>query len=218
MFEGQARQHGPRRQYRVPAGPHRRKSVGVGRLHLDRQQCVAAPRRAPALPGNPEPHRLYRISGGTSQLRISKIVNGAETILKWVQVPMATLNAPFHLVGSVVGSTLTLTLTGGAPISVNDTTYTTGSIGVLVNTGPAGTHSADTFCASSAPRRAPDCRRPDRGISRQRGRCGDDASRTGDAACARRGLPPAAAASPRPASGARCRCPIGSDGVDRDAI
>jgi hypothetical protein len=92
-------------------------------------------------------YRLYRISGGTSQLRISKIINGAETILKWVQVPMATLNTPFHLVGSVVGSTLTLTLTGVAPISVNDTTYTTGSIGVLVNTGPAGTHSADNFCA-----------------------------------------------------------------------
>jgi hypothetical protein len=37
-------------------------------------------------------YRLYRISGGSSQLRISKIVNGAETILKSVQVPMATLN------------------------------------------------------------------------------------------------------------------------------
>jgi hypothetical protein len=27
-------------------------------------------------------YRLYRISGGSSQLRISKLVNGAETILK----------------------------------------------------------------------------------------------------------------------------------------
>ena len=92
-------------------------------------------------------YRLYRISGGSNQLRISKIVNGAETILKSVQVPMATVNTPFHLVGSVVGTTLTLTLTGVAPISVVDSTFATGSIGVLVNTGPTATHSADTFCA-----------------------------------------------------------------------
>jgi len=92
-------------------------------------------------------YRLYRISGGSSQLRISKIVNGTETILKSVQVPMAPLNTPFHLVGSASGTTLTLTLTGVPPISVVDSTYQTGSIGVLVNTGPTATHSADTFCA-----------------------------------------------------------------------
>ena len=91
-------------------------------------------------------YRLYRISGGSSQLRISKLINGAETILKSVQVPMAPVGAPFHLVGSVVGQTLTLTM-GSTTISVNDTKYATGTIGVLVNTGPAATHSADNFCA-----------------------------------------------------------------------
>ena len=50
---------------------------------------------------------------GTSQLRISKpLVNGAETVLNSVQVPMATVNTPFHLVGSVVGTTLTLNVDG----------------------------------------------------------------------------------------------------------
>jgi hypothetical protein len=91
-------------------------------------------------------YRLYRISGGSSQLRISKLINGAETILKSIQVPMAAVGTPFHLVGSVVGSTLTLTA-GGTTISVTDTKYTTGTIGVLVNTGPTATHSADNFCA-----------------------------------------------------------------------
>jgi hypothetical protein len=99
-------------------------------------------------------YRLYRISGGSSQLRISKVVNGAESILKYVQVPMATVNTPFHLVGSVsgtgTGTTLTLTM-GAVQISVTDATnpypYASGNVGVLVNTGAAATHSADNFCA-----------------------------------------------------------------------
>ena len=91
-------------------------------------------------------YRLYRISGGSSQLRISKLVNGAETILKSVQVPVATVNMPFHLAASVAGTTLTLTM-GTVQISVTDTTYASGSIGLLVNTGPAATHAANNFCA-----------------------------------------------------------------------
>jgi outer membrane protein assembly factor BamB len=91
-------------------------------------------------------YRLYRISGGTSQLRISKLVNGNETVLKYVQVPMATVNTPFHLVGSISGSTLTLTM-GAVQITATDSTYASGTIGVLVNTGPAATHAADNFCA-----------------------------------------------------------------------
>ena len=55
-------------------------------------------------------YRLYRISGGSSQLRISKFINGAETILKSVQVPMAPRRIRRSIwSGSVVGSTLTLT-------------------------------------------------------------------------------------------------------------
>lgn len=95
-------------------------------------------------------YRLYRISGGSSQLRISKLVNGAETILMYVQVPMATVNTPFHLVGSVVGTTLTLTMGTVSPTTISvstDATYASGTIGVLVNTGPAAIHSADNFCA-----------------------------------------------------------------------
>jgi hypothetical protein len=91
-------------------------------------------------------YRLYRISGGSSQLRISRLVNGTETILSSVQVPMATVNTPFHLVGSVAGTTLTLTM-GTVQISASDTTYTSGTVGVLLNTGPAATHSVDNFCA-----------------------------------------------------------------------
>ena len=80
-------------------------------------------------------YRLYRISGGSNQLRISKLVNGTETILNSVQVPMAAVNVPFHLVGRVVGNTLTLTM-GTVEITATDATYASGAIGVLVNTGP----------------------------------------------------------------------------------
>ena len=111
-------------------------------------------------------YRLYRISGGTSQLRISKLINGAETILKSVQVPMAPVGTPFHLVGSVVGQTLTLTM-GSTTIScqrhdVRDRDHRR-----------AREHGAQppltrriTSAPASARRRAPDDRRPDRAISR----------------------------------------------------
>jgi hypothetical protein len=48
------------------------------------------------------------------------------------------VNAPFHLVGSVTGTTLTLTM-GTIQITVTDATYASGTIGVLVNTGSAAT-------------------------------------------------------------------------------
>ena len=93
-------------------------------------------------------YRLYRSVGGSSQLRISKLVNGIEYPLKWVNIANPAVNTPFHLVGSVAGSILTLKMGSMVIEAPADTAYLSGAIGVLVNTGPPGTHTADNFCAA----------------------------------------------------------------------
>jgi outer membrane protein assembly factor BamB len=96
-------------------------------------------------------YRLYRWIGGTNELRISKVFNGSETVLKKATVALPAQGTPFSLVGSATGTTLTLTLGGSPPISVTDPTYTSGKIGVLINPGGIqGPHAADNFCASIA--------------------------------------------------------------------
>ncbi len=90
-------------------------------------------------------YRIYRSAGGTTALRISKLENGIEKVLK--QVPIAQPVATFHLKGSAIGNTLTLALNGVDMFSVVDTTFTSGVPGVLLHTGPAASHSADNFCA-----------------------------------------------------------------------
>ena len=95
-------------------------------------------------------YRLYRSVGGASQLRISKVVNGIEYPIKWVNIANPAVKTPFHLVGSVVGSILKLKM-GGMVIEAPtpaDTTFAGEAIGVLVKTGPPGTHTADNFCAA----------------------------------------------------------------------
>ena len=93
-------------------------------------------------------YRIYRIAGGTTALRISKLVDGMETVLKQVAIgqPVGTL-ATFHLKGSAIGNTLTLTLDGVDKLTVVDTTFGSGVPGVLLHTGPAASHAADNFCA-----------------------------------------------------------------------
>jgi hypothetical protein len=98
-------------------------------------------------PGNH--YRLYLWTGGTNQLRISKIVNGTETLLKSIAItPAPAAGTPFHLVGSATGTSLTATI-GAKSINAIDTTYPSGTIGVLINPGgTVGPHIADNFCAS----------------------------------------------------------------------
>ena len=92
-------------------------------------------------------YRLYRSVGGASRLLIAKLVNGVEIPLKTVNIPNPAVGAPFHLTGSVKGTTLKVSI-AGVELSVTDTTYDSGGVGVLVKTGPPGTHTADNFCAA----------------------------------------------------------------------
>jgi PKD repeat protein len=101
-------------------------------------------------------YRIYLWTGGTNQLRISKFAgNGAETLLKSIAItPAPAAGATFRLrasaMASATGTGTTLTATIGAKtISVDDSTYASGTIGVFINPGDAvGTHSVDNFCAS----------------------------------------------------------------------
>ena len=92
-------------------------------------------------------YRLYRIVGGASQLRIAKIVNGVEFLLKTANIPNPAVGSAFHIAASVTGTTLKVAM-GSVQLSVTDSAFATGAIGVLVATGPPGTHTADNFCAN----------------------------------------------------------------------
>ncbi len=102
---------------------------------------------------------LYRIVGGTSGIRIAKVVGGVETILAQKTSGQPTVNVPFHLKGTITGqSPATLTLTLGPPqaptatLSFTEPTaaFASGNIGLLLNAGTSTVHYAvDNFDAIS---------------------------------------------------------------------
>jgi hypothetical protein len=92
-------------------------------------------------------YRIYRSVGGSSQLRIAKLVKGIEYPLKSANIANPVVGTAFHVVGSVVGTTLTASM-AGVQITVTDTTFASGGVGVLIGTGPLAAHSADNYCAA----------------------------------------------------------------------
>lgn len=100
-------------------------------------------------------YRLYRSAGGSSQVRITKVVGGVETILKSAPVPQPAVNTPFHLKGTIAGSTLTLWLDGVQKLTATDSRYASGFVGFFLYTGPLATHSVDNFCAVVGPGACP---------------------------------------------------------------
>jgi hypothetical protein len=105
---------------------------------------------------------LYRQMGGTSQLRISRITNGIETILVSAGTPQPALNTFFRMAADATGNKLTLKLcaatntsTGITCSSVAQTLTATdsmlagGSVGVLLGTGTGSTqqYRVDKFAA-----------------------------------------------------------------------
>jgi hypothetical protein len=95
-------------------------------------------------------YRIYRNTRGSSVLRISKVVNGVETILKSVGVPNPAANVFFHLEGRASGTTLTVALDGVDKGFVTDATYGSGAVGIMIHSGGGATpiHTADNFRAA----------------------------------------------------------------------
>ena len=88
----------------------------------------------------------YRQVGGSSALRVAKVQNGVQTVLKSVGVANPTLNALSTLSCEASGSTLTLKLDGVAKATTTDATFSTGNAGFAISS-KAGTHRADNFSA-----------------------------------------------------------------------
>lgn len=91
---------------------------------------------------------LYRRAGGTNALRISKVVNGVETILKSVPLAAPSLGVPFHLRGQVIGTTLTVTV-GTTQATVMDTTFSSGYPGITLGSNTTRAYQADNFNATN---------------------------------------------------------------------
>ena len=86
-------------------------------------------------------------------VRISKVVNGLETVLKSAPIANPAKDAMFRLTCSAESSTLTLDL-GGSSLTVSDSSFVErqcgpghGSAGPLGGKGPS--HRADDFTASA---------------------------------------------------------------------
>jgi hypothetical protein len=92
---------------------------------------------------------LYRQTGGTSRLYISKVVNGVEKGLKYAAISNPTKNGFFRLEGRVSGTTLKLLFNGVEQLSVSDTTFATGTIGMLMGSRVAKSCRADNFNATA---------------------------------------------------------------------
>ena len=79
---------------------------------------------------------LYRQTGGSSRLLISKIVNGVETILRTASLANPAKGVAFNITGRVAGRTLNLDFNGVNKVTATDATFTTGKVGIMV--GPGG--------------------------------------------------------------------------------
>ena len=100
--------------------------------------------------GPGEYYRIYRNAGGSSVLRIARVVKGVETVLKSVGVTNPKANVFFHLEGRASGTTLTVALDGVDKGSVADATYGSGAVGIVIHSGGGATpvHTADNFRAT----------------------------------------------------------------------
>ena len=91
---------------------------------------------------------IYRQTGGSSRLLISKIVNGVETILGSSSLSNPQKGVPFHITGSATGTTLKLDFNGVNKVTVTDATFTAGKAGIMVGTGGTFQQQADNFTAT----------------------------------------------------------------------
>ena len=101
---------------------------------------------------DPQNYYLFsRRGGGTSVVQISRIVNGSETVLATKSLPNAVSGTFFRLEGQANGATLTLRLDGVPVLSVVDSTFSSGNIGIglgSLSSTIGQTHRADNFAAS----------------------------------------------------------------------
>jgi hypothetical protein len=89
----------------------------------------------------------YRMAGGTSVLRISRVVNGVETVLASTTIGNPVPNKVFRLTFRADGASLSLDLDTVQKLSVSDSTFLSGTPGVLLVPNTAKASRADNFSA-----------------------------------------------------------------------
>jgi hypothetical protein len=90
-------------------------------------------------------YMCYRQLGGSSVIRIAKVQDGAETVLKSAGIGNPARNTLFKLSCAVSGSDLTLRIDGVTKLSTSDDTFSTGSAGFAMWTQKVGSHRVDNF-------------------------------------------------------------------------
>jgi hypothetical protein len=91
----------------------------------------------------------YRQVGGSSVLRIAKVQNGAETVLKSVGIANPALNVFSKLSCQASGTTLTLSIDGVTKVSTINGIFTSGSTGYTISTLKGSSHRAENFSATA---------------------------------------------------------------------
>ena len=99
---------------------------------------------------NPQNYYLcYRQVGGSSVLRIAKVQNGVETVLKAVGIGNPAANAFFTLACQANGSALTLLVDGVPKLSTSHSAFTSGSAGYTISTKTGTSHRAENFTVTT---------------------------------------------------------------------
>ena len=91
---------------------------------------------------------FYRSTGSSSILRISKIINGVETVLAKTAVKNPAINVPFRIEGRAVGNKLTLYFNGKEMSEIADSTFSSGKSGIYIKAPSAKNHIADNYVAT----------------------------------------------------------------------
>jgi PKD repeat protein len=91
----------------------------------------------------------YRLTGGTSVLRLARVVNGLETVLAQKSIGNPIRNAWFRLGGRAEGQRLTLELEGVPIFSVNDSAFADGGVGILLGSRGKAMLVADDFTGTA---------------------------------------------------------------------
>jgi hypothetical protein len=96
-------------------------------------------------PGNY--YAVYRRTGGSSHLRIVKVVAGVETVLATKSIENPDPDKSFTLRGEASGTTLRLALNGAVVLAAADAAFPSGAVGIELGSASGTGHRADNFSA-----------------------------------------------------------------------
>jgi hypothetical protein len=91
----------------------------------------------------------YRELGGSSALRIARVQNGVETVLKSIGIGNPARDFLSKLSCTANGTTLTLRIDGVTKVTAIDSAFPSGNTGFAMSTAKLGSHRVDNFSATA---------------------------------------------------------------------